>query len=81
MKSLQGSKKQISWATDIRTRIENEIEGIEKKIKSDNSDTDSRFAKVVEIIKGIKQETSAAWWIENRDNSAGYIIQTIFKSN
>lgn len=63
--SLEGSQKQIAWAEEIRQRFVDMavIEKYEAEAKR-KSKTEERFAAVIEVLKA---QTSAKWYIDNRD--------------
>ena len=54
---IEGSEKQISWATRVRYEVLTEI------VDSDESENDQHVAKrVIEISKSIPK---AGWWLDN----------------
>jgi hypothetical protein len=63
--ALVGSEKQVSWARDIRAQFLEKIQ--KRKIKweavlaSEKPEIKTELAKIM--------NTSAKWWIENRDDS------------
>ena len=85
---LAGSEKQIAWAETIR---KNALVGPSNVIMSDMSaeaiiaarpaDQVEHFKEVrriqVEARKRLETETSAKWWIENRETVGRYVWETM----
>ena len=73
---LTGTEKQVNWALTIRENIFTELDKMLENKKAD-MDADS-FAKNELQLKAVKKVlakfTEAAFWIENRYNSAQHII-------
>ena len=67
---LTGSAKQVSWANDIRTKMMHEVDELAAKVTRNKE----MFDKAVETLKN---ETSASWWIDRRDNSAMDLIKEV----
>lgn len=74
-RTLEGSTKQVAWAEDIRAkciteiidRLHNLVARIPGKATAQQS---AEFAvRCKAIASVIANETSAAWWIENRDDT------------
>lgn len=65
--ALEGTPKQIKWAADIRQNLVDKA--IKEKftalaLRKDEKAVEKKFAIVIE---GLKAQTSAKWFIENRD--------------
>lgn len=57
--ALEGSDKQVAWASDIRFRLVNDIDGIAMF-------GDARTKKAAEkALEAVNAREEAAWWIEN----------------
>ena len=72
MAKLEGSEKQVAWANDIRSKM---VEGFkmvdylnEEFKKSENEITKKALYYINAATKRIKTETSAKWFIDNRNN-------------
>lgn len=80
MTQLTGSEKQIAWATDIRARF---IELRAQLMKGCKDPDDPRMKQMVDMLDRFENQSSAAWWIDNRDSwttpkeLAGAIISEI----
>lgn len=74
-RTLEGSAKQVAWAEDIRTkciteiidRLHNLVARIPGKATAQQSAEFAARCKAIASV--IANETSAAWWIENRDDT------------
>lgn len=76
---LEGSEKQIAWATSIRAKFEKEIgnfvAGLEKmleELKASGEATPAHtahIAKCHKVMAKMLSETSCRWWIDNRTAS------------
>lgn len=80
--NLTGTEKQITWATDIRAQIlatarVAEVEAMIAALASRQPAQTAAVAKALDIVKG---ETSAAWWIDNRDQTLKLLVGRIGKS-
>ena len=74
MKNLTGTEKQISWAKSIRTELsenftaEKATEYVAEEIEDGlMDDGDFDFGKLEIFIEAIKTETTAKWFIDNRN--------------
>lgn len=76
MVELKGSEKQVKWGNDIKREMLEALENAKsyKKYVNDfefNEDEKKAerviFEKIEELEKQINNETSAKWFIENRD--------------
>lgn len=72
---LVGSEKQVAWAETIRaSKIKaygREIDGSGFRLDADDK------ARCPEVLKKYKKETSAKWWIDNRDNDLADHVATL----
>lgn len=74
-RTLEGSAKQVAWAEDIRAkcvteildRLHNLVARIPGKATAQQSAEFTARCKAIASV--IANETSAAWWIENRDDT------------
>jgi len=64
---LTGSEKQIAWATTIRETMAPELQKGRVAVNENPQATDEYRAIINAIIDRIEAETSASWWIDNRD--------------
>lgn len=68
---LSGSEKQVSWARSIRIntikRIKDAINQVQIMNLSDK-DRETADSRITAMCKIYREKTSAAWWIDNRDN-------------
>lgn len=78
--SLVGSEKQINWASDIRYRV---YISLSRKIETMRRNPEryrdkERAVKQLDEIKAaygnLMAETSAKYWIDNRDEEAGKLL-------
>ena len=67
---LTSSAKQVSWANDIRAKLMREADELAAKVTRNKE----VFDKAVETLKN---ETSASWWIDRRDNTAMDLIKEV----
>lgn len=69
--SLQGSAKQIAWAESIRAKVQKQLDNVVSRFRQDVIATDPEKRKIYEealvIINSVRNQTSASWWIDNRD--------------
>ena len=63
--ALTGSEKQVAWAQTIR-------QGIYEDIIKHNTIVDADVA-----VKILNLETTAKWWIDNRDDHRSAVVRTI----
>lgn len=85
--TLEGSAKQIAWAEDIRTKciaqaldqIRDLVARIPAKANAQQSASFTAHCKA--IASTIANKTSAAWWIENRDDIAKAVIREAIKAH
>lgn len=68
---MQGSEKQITWATEIRNRIEAEVNPLMAKVPQHRADA---VAKAVALIVAIDY---AAFWIDNKDINLVGLVRSI----
>ena len=69
---LTGSEKQIAWARKIRVKaIKNVEEKLDYALNANLSDNDHKTVvnKSIAIRNFYKDQSSAAWWIGNRNNT------------
>lgn len=64
--ALEGSDKQVKWATDIR---ESAIAAVAKHLNNE--------ADVTTATQALAQVTSSRWWIDNRDKKAEALLQSV----
>ncbi|MCB4887065.1 hypothetical protein KZO96_04135 [Bifidobacterium pseudocatenulatum] len=85
--TLEGSAKQVAWAEDIRAKCiaqafdqaRNTVARIPGKATAQQS---AAFAaRCNAIASTIANKTSAAWWIENRDDIAKAVIDEAIKAH
>lgn len=67
---LTGSTKQVNWANDIRNTKMAEIEAFAAKVTRNHE----MFDKAVATLK---DEASASWWIDRRDDDIKDILKEI----
>jgi hypothetical protein len=67
---LTGSAKQVSWANSIRSKMMHEVDELAAKVTRNKE----MFDKAVETLKN---ETSASWWIDRRDNTVMDLIKEV----
>ena len=67
---LTGSAKQVSWANDIRSKMMHEADELAANVTRNKE----MFDKAVETMKN---ETSASWWIDRRNNTIKDIIKEL----
>lgn len=67
---LTGSAKQVSWANDIRTKMMASAEALAAKVTRNRE----MFDKAIETMKN---ETSASWWIDRRDDTINDLLKEI----
>lgn len=85
--TLEGSAKQVAWAEDIRTKCIaqalNQICDVVARIPAKATAQQSAgFAAHCNAIASlIANKTSAAWWIENRDDIAKAVIDEAIKAH
>lgn len=77
--ALEGSEKQVAWATTIRDKALPEMAKL--KLKGHPKLSDAAQAEVADAIilitTEIERQTDASWWIEHRaEMSADFTIQT-----
>lgn len=84
--NLKGSSRQIMWAEDIRakciTEIIDRLHHLVARIPGKATDQQSTAfaARCKAIASVIANETSAAWWIENRDDTLKAVTREAVKS-
>lgn len=88
---LEGTEKQISWAIMIRAKFSENVGHFRTSLASDHrravmnnpvrkeeiDETHERNLKVIDWAEQIllSTQTSASWWIENRDKSVFVILK------
>jgi len=80
--TLQGSPKQIAWATRIRHEILDAKTGAEhwRKLFEAASEEDApNKVQVLAAIDAIVAETSASWWIDHRRETMRTLINAAIK--
>jgi hypothetical protein len=77
MTNLQGSEKQVAWATEIRERAAQELaEYRDQQVNGAMRGDDESIALVDAAIESIMAEASAKVWIDRRSYTAGNLITT-----
>lgn len=84
--TLEGSAKQVAWAEDIRAkciteiidRLHNLVARIHGKATSQQPAEFTVRCKAIASV--IANETSAAWWIDNRDDTLRAVTREAAKS-
>lgn len=84
--NLKGSSKQIMWAEGIRAkcvteiidRLHNLVARIPGKATAQQSAAFTARCKAIASV--IANETSAAWWIDNRDDTLKAVTREAIKS-
>ena len=64
---LTGSEKQIAWATDIRAKAAPVIAAMQARIKEHAKKSPNQTAAMQIVLDELRAQTSAKWWIDNRD--------------
>ena len=76
MVKLEGTEKQVKWAEDIRKEMiedaKETIERINNSGKQDNRVNKMFLLRCNNLLERINIETSAVWYINNRDQKAQY---------
>lgn len=82
--TLDGSEKQVAWASKIRLQMLPEIDAEKEKIETDifasaaflstsaRTEITDGLALIASEMRG---ETVAGWWIDNRDKNTAYLIE------
>ena len=82
---LKGSDKQISWAEDIKAKFVHqaieELQGVVPRLYTEATEqqktaTVNRINALAEVVR---TQDSAAWWIENRDDTAKAVLREAIK--
>lgn len=60
---LEGTPKQVAWATTIRENVCKALDKVRKIASNDQAK-----AMIEKWERGINSKTDAAWWIDNRYN-------------
>jgi hypothetical protein len=68
MADLQGSKKQVDWANQIRGKQIAAVEEILAAVKAENQ----RLAQ--DVLTWLKTNNIASWWIDHRNFTANDLI-------
>lgn len=83
--TLEGSAKQVAWANDIRAKcIAQILDQVRKLVASIPAKATAQQSAVFATgcnaaTSTIANETSAAWWIENRDDIAETVMREALK--
>ena len=91
-KSLQGSDKQIAWATSIRVtqvgRLETYFSKLEAKVEKAEKNQEITEAQKAEVLKNIKTvrdfvkiQANSGWWIEHKDTHIYDIMDVALKAH
>ena len=91
MTALTGTEKQITWAETIRAEKLAEIPALDAKLAAmkaantpddaaDPAKVEATLSLIAQATERYRNQTSAAYWIDNRGNSAEYAIKQIAKS-
>ena len=67
---LHGSDKQIAWAMTIRASKQQDLADTRKLVEDNAAKDPARAEQVLAILTSIVQQTSAAWWIDHRYDTA-----------
>lgn len=66
--TLEGTEKQVKWAQEIRIAAEkNILKEIEMEIEFDGISIEESEQLKQLLYSKLEVETSAKWWIDNRD--------------
>lgn len=85
--TLEGSAKQVAWAEDIRTKcidqLLSQVRNLVARIpgKATAQQSAAFAARCNAIASMIANETSAAWWIENRDDIDKAVVREVIKAH
>lgn len=85
--TLEGSAKQVAWAEDIRSKcIAQALDQLRDLVaripaKATTRQSAALAAHCNAIASLIANKTSAAWWIENRDDIAKAVIDEAIKAH
>lgn len=85
--TLEGSAKQVAWAEDIRTKCIDQLLGQVRNLvaripgKATAQQSATFAARRNAIASMIANETSAAWWIENRDDIDKAVVREVIKAH
>lgn len=85
--TLEGSAKQVAWAEDIRSKcIAQIIDQVRKLVaripaKATAQQSVVFAARCNALASVIASKTSAAWWIENRDDIDKAVICEVIKAH
>lgn len=85
--TLEGSAKQVAWAEDIRTKCIDQLLGQVRNLvaripgKATAQQSAAFAARCNAIASMIANETSAAWWIENRDDIDKAVVREVIKAH
>ena len=84
--TLEGSAKQVAWAEDIRAKcIAQALDQLRDLVARLPGEAIARqsaalAARCNAIASVIANKTSAAWWIDNRDDITGAVAREAIKS-
>ncbi|MEW6016474.1 MAG: hypothetical protein AB1760_00205 [Pseudomonadota bacterium] len=67
---LVGSPKQVAWALRIRQQILRDADDLRADIMRQVPNADKRITRFDSLLATIRAQSSAAWWIDHRDNTA-----------
>ena len=81
MTQLTGTEKQITWAEQIRAKmlLAGEIDQIHRLATAAEAKNPAQADAVRRAIEIVRDETSAAWWIDRRDSNLRTIVVTVAK--
>jgi len=81
--ALTGSEKQIAWATTIRCAKLADLDALIATIDAHNPTPDLKGRAVREQVTAAREQmtrqTSAAWWIDRRSDSAQTILRALIQ--
>lgn len=82
MTQLTGTEKQIEWAEQIRTKTlaAVRVAEVETMITTYATKQPAAAAAVRKALDIVTAEASAAWWIDNRDQTLKLLVGRIGKS-
>lgn len=85
--TMTGSEKQIKWAQDLKSQWTEKItEWVFEAAEHDGASAEERDAMLAEVLRVIKGQTKAKWWIDSRTDigqrpwrDAGEMLEHIAK--
>ena len=88
MAELIGTEKQVKWAMDIRVQKSADFDALLAEFarvgqcamrdgKTTAEQYEAQMSQMAAIIERVKDQTSAAWWIDHRDMIARQILREV----